>query len=76
MSDQHDKILDDLSKMGVDLGSWGVSKGGDASMSSIERQRESLQRLSAALNKMADNDRSTLCRLNEQLERLEHGGGS
>lgn len=71
-----EQIMEELKSMGIDSGSWAASNGGQSVLPSVERQRESMIRLSVALNKIISGDQSTLDQLREQLKRLEHGGGA
>lgn len=72
----HEQIAEELKSMGLDLGAWGMSDGGEATMPVLNRQAETLVKLRGALEGMVNKDLATLGQLREQVERLEHGGGS
>jgi len=71
-----EEIMAELDELGVDLGSWGVTEGGDVEMAGVNRQRDALIRLRTALEGLVENDQRAVGLLYEQMARLEHGGGS
>ena len=76
MTKTPEQILQDLKDLGVDLGAWGIADGGSTVLPSVIRQRLALLKLQKALEQMAEKDFLALTQLHEQLQRLEHGGGS
>lgn len=71
-----EQIMEELKSLGIDPGAWGFSEGGNAAMPMLNRQGESLKKLKGALEGMVEKDLASLGQLREQMERLEHGGGS
>jgi hypothetical protein len=71
-----EQLVEEMKALGIDLGAWGSSEGGDATMPVLNRQGEALVKLRVALEGMVAKDLASLGQLREQMERLEHGGGS
>ena len=57
-------------------GQWSELPERLVSLGTVEGQKESLIKLRGVLEQIAENDRQTVVRLREQLNRLRYGGGS
>jgi hypothetical protein len=71
-----EQVMAELESLGVNLGSWGSTEGGTTALPTVNRQRDALLKLRVALEKVVTKDVATLEQLQEQLKRLEHGGGA
>jgi len=76
MNKTPEQMVEELKAMGIDLGEWVASDGGDVMMPLVGRQVEAMLKLKSALETMVARDLASLDRLREQVQRLEHGGGS
>lgn len=75
MTKTPEQLVEEMKALGIDLGAWGMSEGGEATMPLLNRQAEVLAKLKGALEGMVVKDLASLEQLREQMERLEHGGG-
>jgi hypothetical protein len=71
-----EEIQAKLKDLGIPLEGWGKTKGGAVQSPLIEKQKEALRRAKGFLEDQLKNDRDLLAELQEQANRLEHGGGS
>jgi len=71
-----EEIQSKLKDLGIPLDGWGQTKGGEVQSPLIEKQKGALRRAKGFLEDQLKNDRDLLAELHEQVNRLEHGGGS
>lgn len=70
-----EEIMEELKMLGVDLNAWGETQPTETVLPTVDRQREALTRLRDTLEGMVASDQAAVLQLQEQIIRMEHGGG-
>jgi len=65
-----------LKQLGISSGQWGNTPDRTIRLPVVDKQSEALLKLRALLENLVESDRQTMLQLREQLNRLQHGGGS
>lgn len=71
-----EEVLKTLKDLGIETGGWGGVESHTAQPEFVQRQGQTLVKLRGILEAVVAKDQSDIARLQEQLARLEHGGGS
>jgi len=76
MSEMPQELQDLLTRAGLGNGQWGELPERLVSLGTVEDQKNALLKLQGLLEQVVENDRRTVVRLKEQVNRLRYGGGS
>ena len=70
-----EEIVAELKSLGVDVNAWGETSPAETVLPTVERQRDALTRLRDTLEGMVAADQAAVLQLQEQIIRMERGGG-